>query len=162
MMRRLGLALLGFALSASFYLLLIDTPNVVEVYVLVAVALIGAAAFVISREQGFPEASIRVRWFARIWRVLASIPVHIVMLCWEAGAQLVAHKARRGVFRAVPFDAGATEAPLDVGRRAVAEIVGSLAPNTIVIGVDPDRDLLLVHQLRTQGDRRQLDVLELG
>ncbi|MCW3018653.1 MAG: hypothetical protein JWN10_961, partial [Solirubrobacterales bacterium] len=48
----------------------------------------------------------------------------------------------------------------DAGRRALAESFGSLAPNTIVIGVDPERDLLLVHQLRGGGGR--VDVLELG
>jgi hypothetical protein len=41
-------------------------------------------------------------------------------------------------------------------------VLGSLAPNTVVIGVDPDRDLLLVRQLHRQGGREQLDVLGLG
>jgi hypothetical protein len=44
----------------------------------------------------------------------------------------------------------------------LTEIVGSLAPNTIVIGVDADSGLLLVHQLRRNGDRDDIDVLELG
>ena len=55
-------------------------------------------------------------------------------------------KRTRGQFRAVPFKAGTSES--DRGRYALTEIVGSLAPNTIVIGVDVDSDLLLVHQLR--------------
>jgi hypothetical protein len=40
--------------------------------------------------------------------------------------------------------------------------LGSLAPNTIVIGIDDERDLMLVHQLRRDGGRDELDVLELG
>ncbi len=161
-MRRLGLALIGFALGASFYLLLIDTPNVVEVYVLAGVAVLAAAMFVISREQAFTEATFRPQWLARSWRIALSVPVHIWFLCSEAVAQLLRRKRTRGAFRAVPFNAGSDEVPRDAGRRAVAEALGSLAPNTIVIGVDSDRDLLLVHQLRRQGGREQLDVLGLG
>jgi hypothetical protein len=160
-MRRLGLALIGFAIGGAFYLLLIDTPNVVEVYALAGVALLAGAGFVISREQGFPEATINPRWLSRSWRVVASVPVNVMLLCWDAAAQLLQRRRTRGVFRAVPFKAGG-ELPADVGRRALAEALGSIAPNTIVIGIDPDRDLLLVHQLHRQGGREQLDVLGLG
>jgi hypothetical protein len=65
------------------------------------------------------------------------------------------------VFRASAF--GATrEVPADTGRRAVAETVGSLAPNTIVVGVDAERGLLLTHQLRRNGPPEDLDVTRLG
>jgi hypothetical protein len=93
--------------------------------------------------------------------VIASIPRQIVWVSWQALAQLVAPREVRGTLRAVPFRAGG-EGSSDVGRRALAEGLGSLAPNTIVIGIDGERDLLLVHQLRRSGGREQLDVLELG
>jgi hypothetical protein len=44
----------------------------------------------------------------------------------------------------------------------MAESLGSFAPNTIVIGIDPDRERILVHQLRASGGRDAIDVLELG
>lgn len=44
----------------------------------------------------------------------------------------------------------------------MAESLGSFAPNTIVLGIDPERGLILVHQLHPQGGRDELDVLELG
>jgi hypothetical protein len=71
-MRRLAVALTGFALSAGFYLLLIDTTNVVEVYVLAGVAILAAAMFVVSPETGFTEATIRTRWLLGSWRSAAS------------------------------------------------------------------------------------------
>jgi hypothetical protein len=49
-----------------------------------------------------------------------------------------------------------------MGRRALAETVGSVAPNTIVIGIDDERGLLLVHQLRRHGGPEDLDVTRLG
>jgi multisubunit Na+/H+ antiporter MnhE subunit len=161
-MRRLSVALIGFGLGAAFYLLLVDTPGEVELFVMVGVGILASGAFVLSREQGFAEATIRPAWLRRSWRIAVSVPVHIALLCSEAMAQLVRAERARGVFRAVPFDAGSRDVSRDAGRRALAEVLGSLAPNTIVIGVDPDRDLLLVHQLHRQGGREQLDVLGLG
>jgi hypothetical protein len=54
------------------------------------------------------------------------------------------------------------EDPFDTGRRALTEAFGSVAPNTVVVGVDAERGLLLVHQLRPQGEPEDLDVLRLG
>ena len=91
-MRRLALGATGFALGASFYLLLVDTTSEVELLVMVGVGLLAAAAFVVSREQAFTEALIRPRWFVRSWRIAASVPVHVVFLCREAILQLVRSK----------------------------------------------------------------------
>jgi multisubunit Na+/H+ antiporter MnhE subunit len=45
--------------------------------------------------------------------------------------------------------------------RAVAGAFGSVAPNTIVIGVDPDDGLLYVHQLEPTRKPDDLDPLKL-
>jgi len=159
-MRRLALTLAGFTLAAAFYLLLVDTTSLPELYVLVAVALIATVAFEAARERGFPEARFSLRWLRRSWRAVVRVPLDTGLLCREALAQLTQPRRTRGQFRAVPFKSGTSES--DRGRYALTEIVGSLAPNTIVIGVDADSDLLLVHQLRRNGDRHDIDVLELG
>jgi hypothetical protein len=125
------------------------------------VAVACGVAFVLGREKGFEEARLRVRWLTGGWRVLAKVPLDIVLVCSEALAQLVRPRSRRGSFRAVAFDA-VVESPEDTGRRALAEALGSVAPNTIVLGVDVESGLLLVHQLRRQGDARDLDVMRLG
>ena len=160
MMRRLGLTAVGFGLAGAFYLLLVDTTSLPELYTLIGVALLGAVGFEAAREQGFPEARISLRWLLRSWRAMMRVPLDTGLLCRELIAQLVHGKRQRGQFRAIPFKAGPGEH--DRGRYAMTEIVGSLAPNTIVIGVDADNDLLLVHQLRRNGDRRDIDMLELG
>ena len=97
----------------------------------------------------------------KIWRPVAKVPLDIVLVSAEALAQLVRRRAVRGQFRAVRFDAMG-DTPEDTARRALTDVLGSLAPNTIVIGVDQERGLLLVHQLRRQGEPRNLDVLRLG
>ena len=160
-MSRSRSAILGLLLGGSFYLLLIDTVSSPELYAGIGAMLLAGAAFEVSREQGFSEASFSLAWVPRLGRVLGRLPVHIFLVSREAVEQLVAPRSARGRFRAVPFHAG-PETPRDVGRRALAQAFGSLTPNTIVIGVDPDRDLLLVHQLRPGGGREELDQLGLG
>jgi multisubunit Na+/H+ antiporter MnhE subunit len=160
-MRRVRIAAAGFVLAAGFYLVLIDTVAAPELYAGAGVALLTAAVFGGSRPQGLAEAELDPGLLAGAWRVLARVPAQIALVGLEALAQIFARKRSRGVFRVVPFDAGG-ENPRDAGRRALAEALGSLTPNTIVVGIDPERGLMLVHQLHRQGGPEELDVMRLG
>jgi multisubunit Na+/H+ antiporter MnhE subunit len=160
-MKHRASALLGVLIGGAFYLLLIDTVSTPELYAGLAAVLLAAAGFEVSREIGLAEATFAPSWLGRAWRVLVRVPLHIVLVSWTAVAQLLAPRGVRGRFRAVPFRAGG-EDPRNVGRRALSEALGSLAPNTIVVGIDPDENLLLVHQLHVHGGREELDSLGLG
>lgn len=155
--------ILGFGalIGGAFYLLLVDTKSSPELYVLAATGIACGVAFELARGQGFVEASIRLRWLAQAWRPVLKVFPNIAVVCWEALVQLVRPRPVRGCFRAVRFRA-TNDSEHDVGRRALTEWFGSLAPNTIVVGVDPDRGLLLVHQLRREGDPDQIDPMGLG
>ena len=75
---------------------------------------------------------------------------------------LVMRQDVSGSFRAIPFRA-VGENPEDNARRAMAMTVGSIAPNTYVIDIDQDYQLILVHQLVPKpGDSKSIDPLELG
>lgn len=161
MIRRAWIVSLGLLIGGGFYLLLIDTASLPELYALAGVALVCGLVFLLSGEQGLTEARFTPALLASAWRLALKIPVDIGLVCWEALAQLVRPRSSRGSFRAVTFEA-AHGTPQDAGRRAIAEALGSVAPNTIVIGVDSERRLLLVHQLRRQGPVEDLDVLRLG
>ena len=159
-MRAAAIALTGAILGGSFYLLLIDTRGLPELYVLCGVALLAGVAFLVSRAQGSGEAKLRGRWLRHAWRPFVRVPRDIAILCRAAFGQLLAPRRVRGQFRAVRFEGGLESE--DNGRRALTELLGSLAPNTIVLGVDPRSELLLVHQLQRDGRSDDLDVLELG
>jgi hypothetical protein len=159
--RKLGIATLGVLIGGGFYLLLIDTSSPPELYVLAGVALACGLFFLVSREQGFTEARVTPLQFRSVWRLALTIPVDIALVCREAVAQLIHPLPGRGSFRTVAFRA-VEETPEATARRAMAEVLGSVAPNTIVLGVDADRRLLLVHQLHRQGPPEDLDVLRLG
>lgn len=151
----------GFILAGSFYLLLIDTLDPPELYAGAAAALIAAIVFEVSREQGFAEARISPAWLLRAWRALFRVPPDIARVCIAALRQVAAPRKRRGTLRAVSFQARSDQPP-EVGRRALAEALGSLAPNTIVIGIDTERGLILAHQLHRSGGADDIDPLGLG
>jgi hypothetical protein len=151
----------GFVLAGAFYLLLIDTLELPELYAGAAVAVLCALAFGATREQGVAEARLEPRWLSRVAFALARIPGDIARLSLAALQQLVRPRARRGEFRAFRFAAGEPDDPHDAGRRAAAEAAGSLAPNTIVVGVDVERGLILAHQLRRSGGAETVDPLGL-
>ncbi len=160
-LRTTWILVLGVLLGGGFYFLLIDTASLPELYVLAGVAVGCAIAFELAREQGFIESRIMPWWLLSGWRVLIKIPLDIALLCWTALVQALAPRPVRGTFRAAPFGATA-ETPEDTGRRALSEWLGSISPNTIVVGVDAERGWVLVHQLHRQGDTEQLDPLGLG
>jgi len=160
--RRLTALTLGFLLSGAFYLLLIDITDLPELYAGAGAALLAAAGLEAGREQGFAEMTSAPSWLLRGWRAFVRVPPDIARVCLAILQQLAHPRAERGVLRAVPFDFGKPDSPHDAGRRALAEALGSLAPNTIVIGIDPEHNLILAHQLYRSGGVDAVDVLELG
>jgi Na+/H+ ion antiporter subunit len=159
-MRRILIAASGTVFAGAFYLVLIDTRDLPELYGLVVVALISGIVFAVSRDRESAEASICGAWLLRAWRPIVRVPADVVLVSRELLAQLISRRASRGELRAVPFKGGKDAHAL--GRSALTESLGSFTPNTIVIGIDAERDLLLVHQLHHHGERDELDVLRLG
>lgn len=160
-LRTSWILVLGVLIGGGSYFLLIDTTSLPELYVLAGVAAGCAAAFELAREQGFAEARVVPWWLLRGGRVVLRIPLDIALLCREAVWQLVAPQPCRGRFRAVRF-AATEDTPRDAGRRALSEWLGSISPNSIVVGVDAEHGLILVHQLHPQGGSEQIDPLGLG
>lgn len=159
--RLVGLSI-GVSLAGAFYLLLIDTLDVPELYAGGAAALVAAFGLEAGREQAFAEVSTTPAALARSLRAVARIPGDVARVSWAVLQQLVRPRAQRGQLRAVRFRFGRRHDGGDAGRRALAEAAGSLAPNTIIVGIDPQRSLLLAHQLSRSGGREAVDVLGLG
>ena len=86
-------------------------------------------------------------------RLLRSLP----RLPWELARDTAVVLAalplrRRGRFRSTALPTAQT--PAGRGRRAYAEVRGSVAPNAIVVDVDPELGAALLHELdtRVRGD----------
>ncbi len=153
---------LGFLFAGAFYMVLIDITDLPELYAGAGAAALAAVGFEAGREQGFAEMSSAPGWLLRAWRGFARVPPDVARVSLAILLQLARPRSERGVLRAVPFDFGERDSPRDAGRRALAEALGSLAPNTIVVGVDPERNLILAHQLYLSGGSDAVDVLGLG
>lgn len=149
-------------LAGGLYLLLIDTTSLPELIVAVGAAVIAATGFELAREQQTAGGlGMRLHWLLKAYRPVLKVPADIVFVSLTAVRQLARPKAVNGRFRAVPFRCG-PEHDIETGRMALAESLGSFAPNTIIVGVDVERELILGHQLRSTGGAEAIDVLGLG
>jgi multisubunit Na+/H+ antiporter MnhE subunit len=64
---------------------------------------------------------------------------------------LVRRRDERGALIELPYGAVA-DTPEAATHRAFTEALGSLAPNTLVVDIDRDRHVLIVHQLVPTAD----------
>lgn len=150
--------------SAALYWLFIDTRQLPELIVGVVAATIAATGTELARAQGIVGESIRARWLLRIHRPLLKLPSDVFAVSQIAIRQLLHARSRPahvGRFRAFPFRC-AEQRQLESGRHAMAESFGSFAPNTIIVGVDYETEMILGHQLKQGGGREAIDILELG
>ena len=151
----------AWLMTAALYLLLIDTTSLPEVIVGAVVATLAATGFELAREQRVAKERVRLRWLAHGYRALVRVPPDVALVVAALVRQLVRREAAAGEFRAVAFRTGGDQ-ELSDGRAALAESLGSFAPNTIIVGVDRRRGVILGHQLRRTGGPEAIDMLELG
>jgi hypothetical protein len=151
----------GWVVAGAVYLLLIDTTELPELIVGAGAAMLAATGLELAREQAIVGESIRLRWLARLYRPLLTIPKDIGTVSLLALRAVIRRPPAQGTFRVLPFGPG-TDERLRSGRVALAEAIGSVAPNTMVVGIDERRGLILAHQLRRTEGRQAVDPLELG
>ncbi|MEA2506278.1 MAG: Na+/H+ ion antiporter subunit [Actinomycetota bacterium] len=124
--------------------LLLVTVSVAELIAGVVAAAIAATAAEVVRAQGLVRFDPDPRWLLRVWK----IPRSVVRDCWLLTVVLVRYLRGRPVpsgFRAIPFDSGGDDARASA-RRALVVLAISVSPNTYVVGIDEDADLMLVHR----------------
>jgi hypothetical protein len=147
--------------SAALYLLLIDITDLPELIVGAGAAVLAATGLELAREQGLVGESLRLRWLLRAHRPFVKVATDIAFVSLAAFRALLRRDPHQGRFRAVRFKGGEDEQHAS-GRRALAEALGSFAPNTVVAGIDDERGLILAHQLWQTGGREAVDPMELG
>jgi multisubunit Na+/H+ antiporter MnhE subunit len=122
----------------------------------------GATLATAVRAQRLISFRPRLRWALRLWRLPSQVVLDTGILIAVLWRRLVMRQPVSGSFRAIPFRAVAENPEADA-RRALAATIGSIAPNTYVVDIDEDSELILVHQLVSKpGDSKSIDPLELG
>ena len=161
MLRRASAFSVCWLVAAALYLLLIDITDLPELIVGAVAALLAAIGFELTREQRIAGVATEARWIGRLYKPLLKVPSDVAAVSLVALRQLRHPRPVNGEFRAVRFRRGDDER-LETGKWALAESFGSFAPNTIIVGVDPERELILGHQLRRSGGAEAIDLLGLG
>jgi hypothetical protein len=138
--RRVTAWLAWFGGLFVLWLLLVGTVAGLELIAGLCAAAIGATAAEVVRSQGLLNFRVEARWLARGSRhVLRVVPDFFLVLA-------AIGRRPRGAFRTLEFPAGGHRA-VDDGRRAWGALSGSLAPNRLVVDVDPETGEALVHDL---------------
>src|SRR5690242_11958497 len=128
---------------AGLYLVLADSVVLPELVTGAALAALGATGALLVRRDRRLLLHPRARWLGAVWRPLLGLGGDLVPL---ARALLRGHGS--GGYVEIPFDARyASDEPEAHAYRALTEILGSLAPNTVVVEVDPVRHVVVAHQL---------------
>lgn len=111
----------------------------------------GAAALAaVAAELASHQAAVRFRikpvWLVRALRLPGQVAQDTVTVFAALARTLVTRRPPRGDFRELPLRYG-DDSPLGVTRRVLITGAESLAPNKFVLGIDPERDVMVVHEL---------------
>jgi hypothetical protein len=135
-----------WVLLAALYLALVDTIKVPELVAGAVIAAIGATAAVLVRRQRRVLIRPRAVWLLAAGPALAGTVRDLVPLAVALWRRGILRRPEEGRLHAVPYDAVGHD-PTAAAHRVLTEVIGSVAPNTIVVGVDAERHELIAHQL---------------
>lgn len=134
-----------FLFLFGLWMLFVSQWRRAEVVAGVCAAALGAVAEGIVKARRLAKFRPRPRWLALFlwepWYVLTGSAA--VM---RALARRLTGKKSEAQFRMVPFRAGDTDSKSEA-RRAIAITATSVSPDTIVVGIDHERGLLLLHRI---------------
>jgi multisubunit Na+/H+ antiporter MnhE subunit len=150
MPRRLLHATLPFLGLAVLWVLFTDTLRTSELMVGIPAAALATLAMESVRSETHPRFLPRVKWIVEFWRIPFQIAADCRLITRAMARLLFTNDHRTGTFESVPFPARGRDAQ-SVAKRALAILYTTLPPNTIVIGIDRKRDVMLIHRLEPTG-----------
>ena len=155
--------LIWWALLSGLYLLLVFKTEPAEIVAGVICGAISAFGAALVRKHG----TVRLKLPGWGWlRAVAALPRHTLVDTWLLLGVLwrviVRREDVRGRFISLPFKGARGSSPEASGRRAVAKLVGSVAPNTLVVGFATEKERVLLHQLVDTGETPPCDPWEPG
>jgi hypothetical protein len=116
-------------------------------------AALGAFLAELAGQQAGSRLRMRARWLIPALRLPADVARDTVIVFTALARRLVLGQEPDGGFRELPVRPG-PDTPEGPTRRALLIGGRSVAPNTFVLGIDTDRDVLIVHQLvSTEGQQ---------
>jgi multisubunit Na+/H+ antiporter MnhE subunit len=138
-----------FIFLLGLWMLFVSMVKVDELLVGLCAAIISAVADGVVKAKQFAKFRPRLQWllmfFWEPWYILEGS----ASILWALVRRLMGKKSE-AQFRVVPFRAGG-ETQQDSARRALAVTLTTIPPNFIVVGIDKERNFMLVHQVSPTG-----------
>jgi multisubunit Na+/H+ antiporter MnhE subunit len=136
-----------WAVAYALWVLLVFKTEPAEFVAGAVAAAFAATGAELVRSRGYAPFAPDLAWS----RGLLRLPKEVVLDTWRMAVVLVRHYLRgdpvKGCFRTVTFPAGSEDDPRAQAVRTVAEWLGSVSPNTYVVGIDERHRVAVVHQL---------------
>ncbi|MDX6334188.1 MAG: hypothetical protein QOG05_1528 [Streptosporangiaceae bacterium] len=146
MARRAGAWLTWWILLMSFWVILDDSIATDELLAGAGAAVLAAFLAELVTYQAAARVRMRAEWLARVISLPGQVAQDTVTVFGALGRRLARGEEPPSGFRTLPVRYGDDTAE---GKTRRALLIGSrsVAPNSIALGIDKDRDVMVIHQL---------------
>ena len=138
-----------FCILAVLWMLLVSQMKLTEFWLGLAVALVASVADAVVKSQRLVDFLPHPGWLSLIFLE----PWYAIEGTWEillALAERIAGKPSQAILKVIEFSPGGDD-KASQARRAIAITYFTIPPNFVVLGIDRDRGLMLVHQVSASG-----------
>ena len=144
--RRVGSWLVWWVLLMSFWVMIDDSVNADELWVGAGVAAMAALVGELVTYQAATRFRMRFEWLVPALRLPGQVARDMVIVYAALGRCLSRGEQPPSAFLELPARFG-DDSPEGATRRTLLVGGTSVAPNTFALGIDKDRDVMVVHRL---------------
>jgi multisubunit Na+/H+ antiporter MnhE subunit len=149
--RRAGSWLIWWVVMMAFWVILDDSVATDELLAGAGAAAIAASLAELVTYQAASRFRMRIEWLVPALRLPGEVARDTVIVYRALWRRLVHGEQPRSAFIERPVRFG-DDTPEGVTRRTLLVGGTSVAPNTFVLGIDPERDVMVLHQLVAEGE----------
>jgi multisubunit Na+/H+ antiporter MnhE subunit len=153
--RRVGSWLVWWVLMMSFWVMIDDSINTDELLAGAGAAALAASLAELVTYQAAARFRMRIEWLVPALRLPGQVAQDMITVYAALWRRLVRGEQPPSAFLQLPARFG-DDSPEGVTRRVLLIGGQSVAPNTFVLGMDQDLDVMVVHRLvsREMGETR--------
>jgi multisubunit Na+/H+ antiporter MnhE subunit len=144
--RRIGAGLVWWVLLMSFWVILDNSIEPDELLAGAGAAALGAFLAELACYQAATRFRMRIEWAAGVLSLPGQVAGDMIIVFTALWRCLVHGQQPASGFRQVPVRYG-SDTPEGETRRTLLVGGRSVAPNSFVLGIDADRDVMIIHQL---------------
>jgi multisubunit Na+/H+ antiporter MnhE subunit len=144
--RRAGSWLVWWVLMMSFWVMIDDSVNTDELLAGAGAAALAAFVAEVVTYQAAARFRMRIDWLVPALRLPGQVVQDMVTVYAALWRRVVRGERPPSAFAEIPTRFG-DDSPEGVTRRVLLIGGYSVAPNTFVLGIDKDTDLMVVHKL---------------